>query len=253
MKIPFLSLVTALIFLSSASYSLENTQDIKNKPATPQSFSEINIGALGIYDFFNDVGGFELRSSVNSNRVYLPLELMYVSRNFRVRTWPEIFFSDRRTPKDASIFGTLFTEAEVKHMASDYSYAELGAGAGFSGSGLNLAVWLTTNFYQGSPSVMDLFGFRARVELRPIANLYAMFGLRIGTAIFQSTAGYTSSGTTLNFELEVGYTFWKGLGFLIGMEARTDNLAGLLDSRGNVPGISNKFQLLMKFGFTYKF
>ncbi len=216
------------------------------------SFSNVTIGTLFLMDFINMGFGFEIRAAVDSNRIKFPLEIYYLSKDIRMRTWPEIFLSERKKPGDSAVFVSIFTQAMVKSAQSDNSSAEVGLGAGFSADVFSIGIWISTSFYQGSPSVQDIFGFRSRAEITP-GIFQFVIAFRMGTAILESTAGYTTSATTLDLEIDLGVSVWKTLTIVLGLEARTDNFGALLDSDASAAGIDEAMTVLLKVGVTYTF
>ncbi|MDH4128119.1 MAG: hypothetical protein OEV44_05160 [Spirochaetota bacterium] len=225
-------------------------QKIKEKD---DNFSNVTVSILGVYDIFNDKFGTESRIYVDSNRLFVPIEWLYLFGDYiRIRTWPQIYFSKRETNESTSAFASIYTDSIVKNNQNDASNTEIGLGGGFNGGGFNLSVWLTSNIYQGTPVVKDLFSFRTRATFQPNKTFYGTFGMRIGTAMAKGTF-YSTSATTFDLELDFGITVWKGLTVFFGMEIRTDNLGGLLNSGASITGISDVIKPVAKFGVGYKF
>ena len=218
-----------------------------------KQFSNVMVGILGLYDIFNSKFGIEVRAYLDTNRLFIPVEWQYLFGNYiRIKTWPQIYFSNRETEESTSGFVSIYSDSIVKDDQADSSNAEIGLGGGFSGGGFNLSVWLTTNFYQGTPTIKDLFNFRARAMFQPNKKIYGAFGLKIGTAIAQGSL-YSTSATTFELDLDFGFTVWKGLTVFAGIEARTDNLGGMLDSGASITGIQDVIRLTSKLGVGYKF
>lgn len=217
-----------------------------------QGFSDVSVGVLGVYSFLENKSGIEARTNIDSSRLYLPLEWQFIMQeSVRVRTWPQIFFKKRKSKKEPAAFLSLYSSSLVKTSSSDNSSSEFGIGAGFSGAGFSIAVWLTTSIYQGDSTVEDIFGFRARAKIDP-GRFYGAIGFKIGPAVADNGTFKTST-TTFEFEIEAGYRVIKSLTIFGGIEARTDNLGALFDSDADLSNVSEAFQALGKFGINYHF
>ncbi len=213
----------------------------------------ITLGMMGVYDFFNKNFGIEGLLYADTKMISVPLEWRILFGNsFQIKTWPQFFLSKRKSNKDSAVFASLFTNSRIFKNSASSSTSELGIGAGFAGSGVKMMAWISTSFNQGTPTVKDIFSIRTRFEISPASFLDILAGLRIGTAIATGTS-VTTSATIFEFNLDLHFKIYKGLGIFTGTEIRTDNFGALLDSSASISGISSSFQILVKLGITYKF
>ncbi len=229
------------------SVSVEKPKYVRDK-----GFSNITLGVLGVFDVTNTKFGMETRVYIDNSYVFVPIEMQLMFGNsFRIRTWPEFFFKKRRSPKDSAGFLSLFTSSTVQSSPNDDSASEIGFGGGFTGGGFKIAAWLTSNFNQGTPTVQDIFAFRTRIRVTPNDFFYGVVGIRMGTAIARGTT-VTTSSTTFDGELELGFSVSKLISIVGGVEIRTDNLGSLLNNDANVPGITDALSVLVKLGVLFK-
>ncbi len=233
--------------LREVSISVDKPKLVRNK-----GFSNITLGILGVYDISNSKFGMETRVYIDNSYVFVPIEMQLMFGNsFRIRTWPQIFFKKRRSPKDPAGFVSLFTSSTVQSDTADDSASEIGFGGGFTGGGFKIAAWLTSNFNQGTPTVQDIFAFRTRIRVTSGDFFYGVVGIRMGTAIARGS-GFTTSSTTFDGELELGFAVSKSISIVGGVEVRTDNLGSLLNSDAAVSGISDVLSVLVKLGVLFK-
>ncbi len=230
-----------------------NKIDNKKNIQKDEEFSEISVSLLGLYDMLNKKFGMEARLQLETNRILVPLEFQYFFGTYlRVRSYPLFYLSERKSREDSGVFISIFTEAVIQSSQSNLSDGELGIGGGFGGASFNVYLWLTLGYDQGSPTVQDIFSVRARIKHQPLKFFYWLLGLRVGTAIARGSV-VTTSSTTFESELELGFFVYKGLHIIGGAELKTNNLGGLVDSSASISGISSSFQAIFKFGVGYKF
>jgi len=225
----------------------------KPEPKNTSSFTNITLSTLGIYDVFNKNWGVETRIFVDTNYMGLPLEWQYLKDDFiRIRTWPSIYLTRRENPNDPAGFIALYTETLVKDKQTESSHTELGIGGGFSAGGFSGTAWLTTGVYQGTPAIKEIFNFRARVYVMPIEKFFLMFHVKFGTAVAEILL-FTTSVTTFNVELELGYEIYQNTKIIVGAEIRTDNFGSLLDSKAAISGVEDALKALIRAGVQYQF
>ena len=231
----------------------EEKPKAKIKDSNTKYFTNVTIGVMGIYDVFNNNWGGEVRVFVDNNFMGLPLEWQYLHNDFiRIRTWPSIYLSSRENQDAAAGYVSIFTETLVKDKQSESSHTELGLGGGFTAMGFNGSVWLTTGIYQGTPVIKELFNFRARIHVMPIDKFFLMFHVKFGTAVVEILT-FSTSVTTFNVELELGYELYENIKFIVGTELRTENFGSLLDPNASISGVQDALKFLIRAGYQYQF
>ncbi len=196
--------------------------------------------------------GAELRLFLDTPYFGIPIEVLFLSGDFRIRTWPYIYLSPRAQFYDYSFIISLYSEGNVKKTDNDYSFARLGLGAGFICQDFMLGFWLTASFSHGSPTITEILGYRLRTKFYPIDKLSILLAFDLGN-VSSKSINYSTFTTSFALELEVACNFYDTLSLIVGYEGYSNNIGHLLNLESKVNGIDSDFKSIFKIGINYDF